>query len=72
MVLAVLLDHGVVVVYNQGHLFHFIVQHEFEYGLVASELNGSELGVLPLLLAEDTFDETVLIVGTTALGLEVL
>ena len=72
VLLAILLHHGVVIVDDQWDLLHLVVEHEFEYEFVATELYGSELAIIPLLLSEDALDDAVLGAWASALGLEVL
>ena len=45
-----------VVIYNQGHLLHIVLQQQIEYWLVAAHLYRPDLLVRPLLLAENALD----------------
>ena len=60
------------IVDDQWDLLHLVVEHKFEYEFVATELYGSELAIIPLLLSEDALDDAVLGAWASALGLEVL
>lgn len=52
MLLLILLHNGMVIVDNNRHLLHSVVQKELEYGFVSANLYGSDLVVGPFLLAE--------------------
>ena len=72
MVLFVLLHHWVIVVHDQWHLFHFILNEKIEDVFIAARLQRSDLFVLPLLLAEYALDRTVSAIAPATLIREVL
>ena len=72
MLLTVLLHHWVIVVHNQWHLFHVMLNQKIEDVLIATCLQCSDLFVQPLLLAEYALDRAIFTIASATLIREVL